>query len=160
MMVDTVWTLSHNNGPIFNKGQFYCHYNAALLVRILDVQRSGQVPEAILYDPAIKSFLVPELTDIMKAAHAEFAGKIGPCLDWLRVEALGSKMKYPADIALQHKAGNVTPEQQAALAKAIKDKQIAEAAAAQAAAQAKAEHAKKWFMVMPGVEVEKVQRAA
>ena len=53
MMMDTVWTLSHNSGPIFNKGQFYGMYGHNLY-RILDVQRSGQVPEAVLFDAPIK----------------------------------------------------------------------------------------------------------
>lgn len=44
MMVDTVWTLCHNNGPIFNKGMLYQNYCPELL-RILDVQRAGQVPQ-------------------------------------------------------------------------------------------------------------------
>jgi len=43
MMIDTVWTLCHNNGPIFNKGMLYERHTANLY-RILDVQRAGQVP--------------------------------------------------------------------------------------------------------------------
>lgn len=44
MMIDVVWTLCHNHGPIFNKGMFYhCHTHE--LLRILDVQRAGQVPQ-------------------------------------------------------------------------------------------------------------------
>jgi hypothetical protein len=34
MMLDTVWTLSHNNGPIFNKGVFYEMYSHSIM-RIL-----------------------------------------------------------------------------------------------------------------------------
>ena len=55
MMLDTIWTLSHNNGPIFNKGQFYGMYSSTL-IRILDVQRSGQIPEAVHDDTAIAGF--------------------------------------------------------------------------------------------------------
>lgn len=44
MMVDTVWTLCHNNGPIFNKGMLYHSYTPEIY-RILDVQRAGQVPQ-------------------------------------------------------------------------------------------------------------------
>ncbi len=43
MMIDTIWTLCHNNGPIFNKGMIYKHHGHELL-RILDVQRAGQIP--------------------------------------------------------------------------------------------------------------------
>jgi hypothetical protein len=43
MMTDVMWTLSHNYGPIFNKSMLYkCHTEE--LLRILDVQRAGQVP--------------------------------------------------------------------------------------------------------------------
>lgn len=43
MMVDVVWTLCHNGGPIFNKGMLY-HTHGPELLRVLDVQRAGQVP--------------------------------------------------------------------------------------------------------------------
>ena len=43
-MVDTVWTLCHNNGPIFNKGTLYGGYDVTTLAAVLDVQRSGQTP--------------------------------------------------------------------------------------------------------------------
>ena len=44
MMVDVVWTLCHNGGPIFNKGMLY-HCHGSELLRVLDVQRAGQVPQ-------------------------------------------------------------------------------------------------------------------
>ncbi len=44
MMVDVVWTLCHNGGPIFNKGMLY-HTHGSELLRVLDVQRAGQVPQ-------------------------------------------------------------------------------------------------------------------
>lgn len=49
MMVDTVWTLCHNGGPIFNKGMlYYCHTSE--LMRVLDVQRAGQIPNFVWGD--------------------------------------------------------------------------------------------------------------
>lgn len=47
MLVDTGYTLAHNGGPIFNKGMMYSHYNAHFMT-ILDVQRSGQLPDLML----------------------------------------------------------------------------------------------------------------
>lgn len=44
MMIDVIWTLCHNGGPIFNKGMLYQHHTPELL-RVLDVQRAGQVPQ-------------------------------------------------------------------------------------------------------------------
>lgn len=57
MLIDTGWTLAHNNGPIFNKSdvQLYDHYSGNFM-KILDVQRSGQVPDLIL--DSIKSGVV------------------------------------------------------------------------------------------------------
>ena len=41
-MLDTAFTLCHNNGPIFNKGILYENYTPTIY-RILDIQRSGQI---------------------------------------------------------------------------------------------------------------------
>ena len=47
IMMDTAFTLAHNNGPIFNKGMLFTGFDTASLVKILDLQRSGQIPQAI-----------------------------------------------------------------------------------------------------------------
>lgn len=47
MLVDTGYTLAHNNGPIFNKGMMYTQYDGYFMT-ILDVQATGQIPELIL----------------------------------------------------------------------------------------------------------------
>lgn len=161
MMLDTNWTLCHNNGPIFNKGQFYAVYQSDQGVkRILDVQRSGQVPEAVLGDTYCMQFADNLLSGSMSELTKYAAGKIGEYVDWMKVEALGSVKKYPTDIVAQKKKHGVTPEQKAAIekaeAEAAQKKQAQEAAAIKAAA----EHAKNWFQVMPGLEVAKIQRAA
>lgn len=46
MLVDVVWTLAHNGGPIFNKGMLF-HVYGSDLHTILDVQASGQIPNLI-----------------------------------------------------------------------------------------------------------------
>jgi hypothetical protein len=161
MMLDTVWTLCHNNGPIFNKGEFYECYDSKLTVlRVLDVQRSGQVPEAVMSDPGSKSYVTADLLDTMKQLKKQFPDKIGEYVDWMKVEALGSVGKYPQDIKLQQQTHGLTPEQKAAIAKAEAEKLAKEKAAAEAEAKKKAEHLANWFEVMPGVEVQKVKRAA
>lgn len=48
MMLDTVWTLVHNGGPIFNKGMLYDDYNGTALQQVLDIQRAGQIPRLVL----------------------------------------------------------------------------------------------------------------
>lgn len=46
MFLDTVWTLCHNNGPIFNKGMVYKNHTSVLL-RILDFQAAGKIPQML-----------------------------------------------------------------------------------------------------------------
>jgi hypothetical protein len=155
MMLDTIWTLSHNNGPIFNKGEFFGHYSSNL-IRILDVQRSGQIPEAVLCDHKVNAYAPSELFNMMGELVAEFPGKLGAYVDWETVEALGSVHKYPSEKAEQFKKHGMSEKAKAA--QALAEQQ----AKAQADAEAKAiaEHAENWFLVMPGVEVKKIKRAA
>ena len=155
MMLDTVWTLCHNNGPIFNKGHLYGMYTETL-TRILDVQRSGQVVEALLFDSPVQMFVDAELQQSAKVIRQEFPDKIGEYVDWFVVEALGALHKYEADKAKQVKQYGVS-----AAADAAQKKAAAAAATAAKKAQEEAEaEAKLWFVVMPGVKVKKLKRAA
>lgn len=155
MMLDTVWTLAHNGGPIFNKGLQYHHWDQTLY-RILDVQRSGQMPEAVMTDHLIKSHSSVDLQKQVKWMKDKWPDKIGSYVDWWTVEALGAVHKYPKDKQQQLKLYG--PSEKATQAeKAAAEK----AAAAQKAAQEKlAKHAKEWFQILPGVELKKVSRAA
>lgn len=45
LMVDKAFTLSHNNGAIFNKGHVFSMYSSHFY-SILDIQASGQIPQA------------------------------------------------------------------------------------------------------------------
>ena len=159
MMLDTVWTLSHNNGPIFNKSVFYAHYDAANLLRILDVQRSGQVPEAILHDKVIGDYSESALMLWMIQLSERFP-EIGAYVDWFKVEALGGLGSYVAGKNEQAKLYGVPPEVKASQAKAFEEANKKAGIEAAQAALAKAEFDKKYFTVMPNVHVEKFQRAA
>jgi hypothetical protein len=44
--LDTAWTLAHNNGPMFNKG-FLFSMSGKKIIKVLDIQRSGQIPQFI-----------------------------------------------------------------------------------------------------------------
>lgn len=156
MMLDTVWTLSHNNGPIFNKGICYGHYDMGSLLRILDVQRSGQVPEGVLFDATISQYAAPELKGIMLQLKEQYDDKIGFYVDWEVVEALGAVGHYGADKQKQHKLHGMSEAAKKAQAEALKKAK----AEAEKAAMAQAEFEKKWFTVMSGLHVEKIQRAA
>lgn len=96
VMLDTVWTLAHNGGPIFNKGVIYSGYSSVDLRLILDVQRAGMIPQLIANPPKQN---VTGLTTEHKTMHTylrdkffkgEFAGEV----DWKRVMALGSIGQY------------------------------------------------------------------
>jgi hypothetical protein len=155
MMLDTIWTLSHNNGPIFNKGEFFGHYSPNL-IRILDVQRSGQIPEAVLCDVKVAAYAPTALLHRMAQLQKRFPGKLGDYVDWETVEALGSVHKYPNEKKEQFKKHGMSEKAKAA--QALAEQQ----AKAQADADAKelADHAENWFQVMPGLEVPKIKRAA
>ncbi len=92
MMLDTVWTLAHNGGPIFNKGMFFGSYGEALL-RILDAQRGGQIPQAIGHDNTIRWCAGKELQALVAKLY-KLVPELDKPVDWHVVEALGAKKKY------------------------------------------------------------------
>lgn len=156
MMMDTVWTLSHNNGPIFNKGIFYGLYNGAALLRILDIQRSGQIPQAVLSDKIVAQYLPSGLTKTMTDLRARFPDDIGAYVDWEVVQALGAVGNYPSDIKEQHAKYGMSPAAKAAKEAA----ELAAKAQAEAVAKAKAEFLKNHYEVMPDHVVKIIHRAA
>lgn len=101
MMTDTAFTLCHNNGPIFNKGMLYDSYTEEIY-RILDVQRSGQIPQYM-------NTLVTKLSTSLGQVFKELTAALGKELtgegyvDWHKVEALGSVKKYAAEKIKQDK---------------------------------------------------------
>lgn len=93
MMMDTAFTLCHNNGPIFNKGMLFDGYSNEIY-KILDVQRSGQIPQLIsnheigLSNDPLISTLAGRCSTLL---GSEFTGYV----DWFMVEELGALHKYP-----------------------------------------------------------------
>lgn len=91
IMLDTNWTLSHNNGPIFNKGMLYSGYSGYLL-SVLDVQRAGMILEGILESHAVTQ---QGTTPKMRVLTEEFVERHSECferryIDWYEVQALGA----------------------------------------------------------------------
>lgn len=82
-MMDTAYTLAHNNGPIFNKGMLYENYTGNFL-KILDIQAAGQIPQYVYTEPsdaAQKSVgTVHKLVDLFPA--------LGAPVDWKLVNAV------------------------------------------------------------------------
>jgi hypothetical protein len=158
MMLDTVWTLAHNGGAIFNKGSFYtCH--TPVLARLLDIQRSGQIPEAIGSDAPLAKFSDVGLCAQMATVFMLFESKLGKFVDWVMVEALGSVEKYPSEKKKQLGIAALTPAGKAAQAKAEAAALVKALAVAKAEAKAIADHDKIWFKVMEGFEVQKIKIA-
>lgn len=101
-MVDTAYTLAHNNGPIFNKGMMYSHYSGEFIT-ILDVQRSGQIPE-MLMDSVDYGLKRPERAKIIVQATAKNCPEeFGPFLDWKKVKDLGAVHNHESKYQLQLK---------------------------------------------------------
>jgi hypothetical protein len=47
VLLDTAFTLCHNNGPIFNKGMLFTNFDSGEIKKILDVQRAGFIPQLV-----------------------------------------------------------------------------------------------------------------
>lgn len=148
MMLDTSFTLAHNTGPIFNKGMLFNQQNNTELVRILDVQRSGQIPQLVANkeskwsnDQQIKTCwtLCADLLGEPMMGH----------VDWFMVEALGSVNKYPSEKKSQQAVHGLPSDTQKKQEELIK-KQLADA-------KAKAELDTLMVTIMPGVKIKKVE---
>lgn len=161
MMMDTVWTLQHNNGPIFNKSMMY-QSTGSQIQTLLDIQRSGQIPHALL-EGMFHSYVDQDLLNFVQLARSVWENDIGLFVDWYQVEALGSVGKYPSQKKAQlQKFG--TPEQLENIAKmeAEAEKKAKQAAEAKAAAKKAAEEQEKkgYFYPMPDVKVKVIDRKA
>lgn len=112
MFADTAFTLCHNGGPMFNKGMLYHMYESSSLFKILDVQRSGQIPELVRDKGS--SHVTSELASLIIPFTAEYPNETGKFVDWFRVEAAGSIHKYPKEKQAQvnkHGHSKVTLEE-------------------------------------------------
>lgn len=101
MMVDTAYTLAHNNGPMFNKGMMY-HLYSKDIYKVLDVQRSGQIPELVL-SGSMNKLVNNNLTLLCGVVKEKYPTEIGDYVDWYKVEALGSLHKYHSEKSTQDK---------------------------------------------------------
>lgn len=157
IMLDTVWTLSHNNGPIFNKGMLYTNHSTTNLLRVLDIQRSGQIPEAVLEpDYPLDKYVTPELHNLMNWLKARFPEKVGSYVNWPQVVALGAVGSYYKEVQSFKVTHGASPEEQAKEAAAVAAKKAADEKAAKELAEKLANS----YEVMPGVFLPKIKRAA
>lgn len=90
-MLDSMWTLEHNNCSIFNKGMLYETSTEAKTKRdILDLQRAGMIPAAILAkDHRVEHFLNAEIKETAARLRAAYPDAIGT-VDEAKLKALGA----------------------------------------------------------------------
>ena len=156
ILMDTAWTLEHNNGQIFNKGMLYHNGNGQVLHKILDVQRSGQVPQLIAHHYSELSNYIPadmtKYVDDFKRIDSGFGGRV----DWHQVKDIHGNAKYHSEKAAQDAAGgNQNWKQKLAAIQAA----AAEKAAKMKAQAAKAALLKGAIEILPGTWVPKGKRS-
>ena len=131
MMLDNAFTLCHNNGPIFNKGMLFNNYTSEIY-RILDVQRSGQIPQLIDSGGAVW-IANPDLSALWSMCKRHFGSKVEGYVDWFKVEELGALQSYGKEKEAQvekygpppnHKESAATLIAKKELEKAKADKQV------------------------------------
>ena len=149
IMMDTAFTLAHNNGPIFNKGMLYKNYNSTAIKKILDVQRSGQIPQLIAHHYSdLSKFVTMDLRN-----YVEEFGKLdsgfGGRVDWTAVKDIHGKAVWTAEVAAQ-KAADPKADWKTKLAAKIEE---AKAKAAKIALL------KGSYEIWPGVSVAKGKRS-
>jgi hypothetical protein len=100
IMLDTAFTLEHNNGNIFNKGMLYNKTNKADLHMILDGQRGGQIPQLIMHPPnRIESYVTEPMQNYVRRFRALESGFRGE-VDWTKVFTVGGSPYDPSVIAV------------------------------------------------------------
>lgn len=151
MMLDTNWTLAHNNGPIFNKGHCYATHHHTI-IKVLDVQRSGQIPELIFSDSTFAGMAPPGVLTALKQLGIRYPGSFGTYVDWYKVEALGAVHTYPNEKNAQKASHGSSPYLSA------KDKAVIEAAKKLAAEEAAimAHYVTPYFEYLPDQQVKKI----
>ncbi len=90
---------------MFNKGMLYAMYSQSALLRILDLQRSGQVVEAIRSnDKPLTEWIGSVLNqsnvgDHIQAIVTHHPKALGTDIDWQKVKDLGAVGHYDTEIA-------------------------------------------------------------
>lgn len=97
-MVDTAFTLCHNNGPIFNKGMLFKCYEKTQIETILDIQRSGQIPQ-LIKDSRVGNYYIGQMFSTSHQLHETIEpilrNEFSDSICWQKVEDLGALKTYP-----------------------------------------------------------------
>jgi hypothetical protein len=107
MLIDTVWTLAHNNGPIFNKGMLFKNHlgDGEELRKILNVQRAGQMANLVEFKES--KFVTADHLKLLQLCQAALPDLGGEAVNWKQVTALGAVPITPAKIKV---SGGPLPE--------------------------------------------------
>lgn len=153
MMLDVGFTLAHNNGPIFNKGFQYKHYDAQQMEKILDVQRGGQIPN--LVRSKASHFVQDAHVQLLDLIENAGIMEVNPWVNWTLVEMLGAVKDggYPHEKASEEQKFGNNLKFQAEMNSLTAKVQLKKDQ--QAAAQAKAEAM--YIEIMPGVKLKKAE---
>lgn len=95
LLLDTSFTLAHNTAPIFNKDMLYEQQSSggSALITILDVQRSGQIPQMVSNNEVLTSYR-PIVKSMHQMCHLALGSVFEGHVDWFKVEGtLGAKGK-------------------------------------------------------------------
>lgn len=138
MFADVAFTLAHNGGPMFNKGMLYDFDQRYPLLKILDVQRSGQIPQMVTNGelPVQAQKLDAYALSYVKNAIDVFPAEVLGYVDWYKVETLGALQSYGKEKQAQlikHGPSLHASEKEKKIAR-----DVAKAAAVAAEAEAKA----------------------
>lgn len=149
MMLDIGYTLAHNNGPIFNKGFQFAHYDATSLYTVLDCQRAGQVPNLI--KSLGTTFATVEHHKIIVQMETLLGMTVNEWVSWEMVEKLGAVQTYASEKAKNMQVFGNNPVFIAENKAVIEKVKLAQ----KQAAQKKAMEEKMYLQIMPGVKVKK-----
>ena len=103
MLLDSSFALCHNNGPIFNKGMLYSVYDKSSILRILDVQRAGQIPN-LLTDclvngtTCLESYVSDTLRQYYKNVSLVYPDLVKDPVKYTTVAKLGAIGVYVSEI--------------------------------------------------------------
>lgn len=165
MLMDVAFTLAHNGGPIFNKGMLFSGFQSQSLIKILDVQRSGQIPQFIM-DSNNTGHVLPQMTEYVRA-FSKLNSDVLTNMDWSKVKNIKGQKVYTTEMNKQkmvesgeEKIASMKNEVAAAKQDAEAKKQVEECAQLLAEKEAAdAEIKKNSVEITPNVYVAKAERS-
>ncbi len=99
MLMDVAFTLAHNGGPIFNKGMLFSGFQSNALNKILDVQRSGQIPQFIMASNNM-GHVMPDMTEYVRA-FSKLNSDVMCSMDWIIVKNIKGQTVYTTEMSKQ-----------------------------------------------------------